>query len=64
MIRSAKKNEKVFYEYISEKRNVQEGISPLESNTDKLVTTNKDNAELLNNIFASVFTGSCPSDAP
>jgi len=39
LARGAKKDKKGFYGYINWKRKVQEGISPLVSNTDSRVTT-------------------------
>ena len=36
---------------------VKESIPPLMSETGKLVTADEEKAEVLNNFFASVFTG-------
>ncbi|KFZ52648.1 hypothetical protein N338_12088, partial [Podiceps cristatus] len=50
------KNNKKGYRYINRKRKVKESVPPLMSETGKLVTANE-KAEVLNNFFASVFTG-------
>ncbi|KAM6103455.1 uncharacterized protein LJ206_014212 [Theristicus caerulescens] len=57
LVRDAKNNKKGFYRYINQKRKVKESIPPLMSKTGKLITTDKEKAEVLNNFFASVFTG-------
>jgi len=36
---------------------LKESVPPLVSKTDKLVTADEEKAQVLNNIFASVFTG-------
>ncbi|PKU36836.1 rna-directed dna polymerase from mobile element jockey- hypothetical protein [Limosa lapponica baueri] len=51
------KNIKDFYRYDSQKRKAKESVSPLMSKTGKLVTTDEEKADVLNNYFASVFTG-------
>ena len=58
--RNAKKNKKCFYRYLNQKRKVQESISPLLSDTDKLETTGKEKVEVLD-IFALVFSDNCSS---
>ena len=58
MARSAKKNKKGFYSYFSQKRKVQEDVPPLVSDTGRLVTIDKEEVEVFNNIFASVFSDS------
>ncbi|KFM05399.1 hypothetical protein AS27_15836, partial [Aptenodytes forsteri] len=61
LARDAKNNKKGFYRYVSQKRKVKESILPLMSKTGKLVTTDEEKAEVLNNVFASVFTGNLSS---
>ncbi|KFP56376.1 hypothetical protein N322_05521, partial [Cariama cristata] len=56
-VRKAKNNQKGFFRYVSQKRKLEEIIPPLMSKTRKLVTTDEEKAEVLNNFFASVFTG-------
>jgi len=60
LARDAKKSEKGFYRYVIQKRKVKESVSPLLSKTGKLVTTDKEKAEVLK-FFASVFTGNLSS---
>ncbi|KFZ50921.1 hypothetical protein N321_00760, partial [Antrostomus carolinensis] len=57
LARDARKNKKGFYSYVNQKRKAKESISPLMSNNSDLVTTDEEKAEVLNNFFASVFTG-------
>jgi len=45
-----------FYKYVNNKLNGSNGIAPLKNNVGKLVHTDTDKAELLNNYFSSVFT--------
>ncbi|KFR08762.1 hypothetical protein Y956_01152, partial [Nipponia nippon] len=52
------KNNKGFYRYVNQKRKVKESIPPLMSKSCKVVTTDREKAEVVNNFFASVFTGS------
>ncbi|KFV55360.1 hypothetical protein N328_07466, partial [Gavia stellata] len=58
LARDAKNNKKGFYRYVSQERKVKESVCPLMNTTGKLVTTDEEKAEVLNNTFASVFTGS------
>ncbi|KFZ54394.1 hypothetical protein N338_05423, partial [Podiceps cristatus] len=60
LAKDAKNNKKGFYRYISQKRMVKESVPPLMSETGKLVTADE-KAEVLNNFFASVFTGNLSS---
>jgi len=57
LARDAKNNKKGFYRYISQKKMIKESVPPLMSETGKLATADEEKAEVLNNFFASVFTG-------
>ncbi|GAB0195099.1 mitochondrial enolase superfamily member 1 [Grus japonensis] len=59
--RDVKDNKKSFSRYVSEKRRTRENVGPLWNETGDLVTQDKEKAEILNNFFASVFTGKCLS---
>ena len=48
---NARKNKKGFYRYLSQKRKVQEGVPPLVSYTGRLVTADKEKAEVLTKFF-------------
>ncbi|KAK4825178.1 hypothetical protein QYF61_024658 [Mycteria americana] len=61
LARDAKNNEKGFYRYVSQKRKVKESIPPMMSKSSKLMTMDEEEAEVLNNFFASVFTSNLPS---
>jgi len=61
LARDAKNNKKGFYRYVSQKRKVKESVSSLMSKTGKLVTMDNEQAEVLSNFFASVFTGNLSS---
>jgi len=56
LARDAKNNKKGFYRYVSQKRQVKESVLPLMRKKGNLVSTDE-KAEVLNNIFTSVFTG-------
>ncbi|KFR09813.1 hypothetical protein N306_03128, partial [Opisthocomus hoazin] len=57
LARDAKNNKKGFYRYVSRKKMVKESVPLLMSETGKLATADEEKAEVLNNFFASVFTG-------
>ncbi|KFQ67578.1 hypothetical protein N335_10393, partial [Phaethon lepturus] len=61
LTRDAKNKKKGFCRYVSQKRKVKESVTPLMSKTGKLVTTNEEKAKVLNDFFASVFTGNLSS---
>lgn len=60
LARSAKKK-KYFYKNISWKRKVQKFVLSLGRNTSRMVSTNKEKAEVLNSFFASYFRGNFSS---
>ena len=59
--RDAKNYKKDFCRYFSQKRKVKESVLTLRSKTSKLLATDKEKAEVLYNLFASVFIGSISS---
>ncbi|KAK4829113.1 hypothetical protein QYF61_002151 [Mycteria americana] len=59
LARDAKNNKKGFYRYVSQKRKVKENVPPLMNKNGDLVSTDEEKAEVLNNFFASVFSGNC-----
>ncbi|KFQ81576.1 hypothetical protein N335_14481, partial [Phaethon lepturus] len=59
--RDAKNNKKGFYRCVSQKRKVKESVPPWMSKTGRHVTMDEQKAEVLDNFFASVFTGSVSS---
>ncbi|KFQ86553.1 hypothetical protein N337_12956, partial [Phoenicopterus ruber ruber] len=61
LARDTKNNKKAFYRYVNQKRKVKESIPPLKSRSGKLVSTDEEKAEVLNDFFASVFTGNLSS---
>ncbi|GAB0189098.1 mitochondrial enolase superfamily member 1 [Grus japonensis] len=61
LARDVKDNKKSFYRYVSDKRKARENVGPLQNETGDLVTQNMEKAEVLNDFFASVFTGKCLS---
>ncbi|GAB0208438.1 hypothetical protein GRJ2_003309500 [Grus japonensis] len=61
LARDIKDNKKSFYRYVSDKRRMRENVGPLWNETGDLVTQDMEKAEVLNDFFASVFTGNCLS---
>ncbi|GAB0204419.1 mitochondrial enolase superfamily member 1 [Grus japonensis] len=61
LARDVKDNKKSFYSYVSDKRRTRENVGPLQNEMGDLVTQDMEKAEVLNNFFASVFTGKCLS---
>ncbi|GAB0208807.1 mitochondrial enolase superfamily member 1 [Grus japonensis] len=57
LARDVKGNKKSFYRYVSDKRRTRENVGPLRNEMDDLVTQDVEKAEVLNDFFASVFTG-------
>ncbi|GAB0209066.1 mitochondrial enolase superfamily member 1 [Grus japonensis] len=61
LARDVKDNKKSFYSYVSDKRRTRENVGPLWNERGDLVTQDMEKAEVLNDFFASVFTGKCLS---
>ncbi|GAB0206600.1 mitochondrial enolase superfamily member 1 [Grus japonensis] len=61
LARDVKDNKKSFYRYVSDKRRTRENVGPLRNETGDLVTQDMEKAEVLDDFFASVFTGKCLS---
>ncbi|GAB0204631.1 hypothetical protein GRJ2_002928700 [Grus japonensis] len=61
LAKDVKDNKKSFYRYVSDKRRTRENVGPLWNETGDLVTQDVEKAEVLNDFFASVFTGKCLS---
>ncbi|GAB0199162.1 mitochondrial enolase superfamily member 1 [Grus japonensis] len=56
LAKDVKGNKKSFYRYISDKRKTRENVGPLQKEMGDLVTQDMEEAEVLNNVFASAFT--------
>ncbi|GAB0176518.1 mitochondrial enolase superfamily member 1 [Grus japonensis] len=56
-----KGNKKSFYRYACDERKTRENMSLLQKGTGDLVTQDMEKAEVLNDSFASAFTGKCSS---
>ncbi|GAB0177934.1 hypothetical protein GRJ2_000258700 [Grus japonensis] len=61
LARDVKDNKKSFYRYVSDKRRTRENMGPLWNEMGDPVTQDMEKAEVLNDFFASVFTGKCLS---
>lgn len=59
LVTTIKDNKKSFYRYVNDKRKNRENLSPLCKDGGELVTWDVEKAEILNNIFTSVFTNKC-----
>ncbi|GAB0199980.1 mitochondrial enolase superfamily member 1 [Grus japonensis] len=59
--KDVKGNKKSFYRYVRDKRRTRENVGPLRNETGDLITQDMEKAEVLNDFFASVFTGKCLS---
>ncbi|KFQ27244.1 hypothetical protein N331_08889, partial [Merops nubicus] len=64
LAKNTKKNKKGFYKYLNQKRKVKEGVSTLVINSGELVTWDEEQAKVLSNFFASVFTGNPSLHSP
>ncbi|GAB0182897.1 mitochondrial enolase superfamily member 1 [Grus japonensis] len=61
MTRRVKGNKKSLYRYTSDKRKITENVGPLWKETGDLITWDMEKADILNDFFASIFTGKCLS---
>ena len=57
MTRDARNNKKSFYRCVNQKSRVKENVHVLMNKNGNLVSIAEEKTEVLNNIFASVFTG-------
>ncbi|PKU30798.1 hypothetical protein llap_18899 [Limosa lapponica baueri] len=57
LARDIKDSKKTFYRYVRDKGKTKEDVGLLREETGYLVTQNTEKAELLNDFFASLFTG-------
>ncbi|KFV15150.1 hypothetical protein N340_13388, partial [Tauraco erythrolophus] len=57
LARDIKGNKKNFYRYVSDKKRSRENVSTFRKETVDLATRDMEKAEVLNDFFASVFTG-------
>ncbi|KFV11016.1 hypothetical protein N340_00534, partial [Tauraco erythrolophus] len=61
LARDIKGNKKNFYRCVSEKKRFRENVGPLQKETGDLATRDMEKADVLNDFFASVFTGKSSS---
>ncbi|KAK4821668.1 hypothetical protein QYF61_027136 [Mycteria americana] len=61
LARDIKGNKKSLYRYVSDKGKTRQNVGPLRKETGDLVTWNMEKAEVLNDLFALVFTNKCSS---
>uniref|UniRef100_A0A8B9ITC8 Reverse transcriptase domain-containing protein n=1 Tax=Amazona collaria TaxID=241587 RepID=A0A8B9ITC8_9PSIT len=59
MARDVMDNRKGFFRYIANKRQTRDTVGPLQKLSGELATLDLEKAEVLNDFFASVFTGKC-----
>ena len=57
LVRDMKNSKKTFYRYIGQKRQAKTGVPSLVNLKGELASTDEEKAEVLNEFFASVFTG-------
>ena len=62
MARDVKYNMKTFYRYIGQKRQAKASVPPLVKLNGELASMDEEKDEVLNEYFASVFTGSQDSN--
>ena len=63
-VKDVKDNKKEFYRYIGRRRQAKESIPPLVKGNGELASSDTEKAEVLNECFASVFTGGWASRLP
>jgi len=57
LVRVVKHNEKEFYRCVDQKRQPKKSVSPLTNDKGELATADMEKDEVLNKLFASLFTG-------
>ena len=62
LARDIKGNKKSFYRYIGDKRKTRENVGPLWKEMGHMVTQDMEKAEVLSDVFVSVFTGKSSSN--